>query len=265
MCVIERDRFFSTRMELLGRRLREAKRRGEALFINYTGSHTEKANNLLPADEAGHLALPDVVESDNPDPVSWVLVLAVLDLGENLISGLASEHGELPHGPVPVLVESRAGEEELVGVGLLLAGELDAWSPSVADEVVDLPGDLLVGERGEVGKALVPLLRLEDLFVVWRWESGGLVFSSQEREKKGGGGGSNRGRSTRRARFAGFAGHEATRIHTTPHTRPSLSLSHTSLCSSTRHTQTNKHDDVPACRPWRLACGWPWRRPCGTG
>ena len=118
---------------------------------------------LLPADEAGHLALPDVVESDNPDPVSWVLVLAVLDLGENLISGLASEHGELPHGPVPVLVESRAGEEELVGVGLLLAGELDAWSPSVADEVVDLPGDLLVGERGEVGKALVPLLRLEDL------------------------------------------------------------------------------------------------------
>ena len=163
MCVIERDRFFSARMELLGRRLREAKRRGEALFINYTGSHTEKANNLLPADEAGHLALPDVVESDNPDPVSWVLVLAVLDLGENLISGLASEHGELPHGPVPVLVESRAGEEELVGVGLLLAGELDAWSPSVADEVVDLPGDLLVGERGEVGKALVPLLRLEDL------------------------------------------------------------------------------------------------------
>ena len=165
MCVIERERFFffSTRMELLGRRLREAKRRGEALFINYTGSHTERANNLLPADEAGHLALPDVVESDNPDPVSWVLVLAVLDLGENLISGLASEHGELPHGPVPVLVESRAGEEELVGVGLLLAGELDAWSPSVADEVVDLPGDLLVGERGEVGKALVPLLRLEDL------------------------------------------------------------------------------------------------------
>ena len=163
MCVIERDRFFSTRMELLGRRLREAKRRGEALFINYTGSHTEKANNLLPADEAGHLALPDVVESDNPDPVSWVLVLAVLDLGENLISGLASEHGELPHGPVPVLVESRAGEEELVGVGLLLAGELDAWSPSVADEVVDLPGDLVVGERGQVGKALVPLLRLEDL------------------------------------------------------------------------------------------------------
>ena len=164
MCVIERERFFfSTRMELLGRRLREAKRRGEALFINYTGSHTERANNLLPADEAGHLALPDVVESDNPDPVSWVLVLAVLDLGENLISGLASEHGELPHGPVPVLVESRAGEEELVGVGLLLAGELDAWSPSVADEVVDLPGDLVVGERGEVGKALVPLLRLEDL------------------------------------------------------------------------------------------------------
>ena len=45
MCVIERERFFfSTRMELLGRRSREAKRRGEALFINYTGSHTEKAN-----------------------------------------------------------------------------------------------------------------------------------------------------------------------------------------------------------------------------
>merc|ERR1719426_139029 len=102
-------------------------------------------------------------------------VLAVLDLGENLISGLASEHGELPHGPVPVLVESRAGEEELVGVGLLLAGELDAWSPSVADEVVDLPGDLLVGERGEVGKALVPLLRLEDLHAGHGdWPAGGL-------------------------------------------------------------------------------------------
>merc|ERR1712045_825026 len=150
-------------MELLGRRLLEAKRRGEALFINYTGSHTEKANNLLPADEAGHLALPDVVESDNPDPVSWVLVLAVLDLGENLISGLASEHGELPHGPVPVLVESRASEEQLVDVGLLLGSELDAWSPAVADQVVDLPGDLLVGQRGQVGQALVPLLRLEDL------------------------------------------------------------------------------------------------------
>ena len=85
---------------------------------------------------------------------------------------------------------------------------------------------------------------------MWRWESGGLVFSSQEREKKGGGGGSNRGRSTRRARFAGFAGHEATRIHTTPHTRPSLSLSlaHFTLLVDEAHTneQTRRRTCMPA-------------------
>merc|ERR1711871_596990 len=119
--------------------------------------------NLDSADESSHLALPDVVESDNPDSVAWVLVLALLDLLEDLISGLASEHRELPHGPVSVLVESRSGEEQLVGVGLLLGSELDAWSPAVADQVVDLPGDLRVGQRWQVGQALVCLLRLEDL------------------------------------------------------------------------------------------------------
>jgi hypothetical protein len=43
-----------------------------------------------------------------------------------------------------------------VGVAVRLAGtlELDAGSPAVVDEVLDLAGDLLVGEGGEEGEGL---------------------------------------------------------------------------------------------------------------
>jgi len=131
--------------------------------------------NLDSDDEASHLDLPDPVESDNTDSVSRVLLLALVDLSDDLLAGLASEHWELPHGPVPVLVESRAGEEELVGVGLLLRGELDAWGPAVSDQVVDLLGDVGVRKRRQVRQALVLLLWPEDLHAGHHdWPAGGL-------------------------------------------------------------------------------------------
>eukprot|EP00205_Picochlorum_sp_RCC944_P005341 CAMPEP_0182619718 /NCGR_PEP_ID=MMETSP1330-20130603/46241_1 /TAXON_ID=464278 /ORGANISM="Picochlorum sp., Strain RCC944" /LENGTH=206 /DNA_ID=CAMNT_0024839953 /DNA_START=160 /DNA_END=779 /DNA_ORIENTATION=- len=111
----------------------------------------------------GGLDLSGSVESDNSDSVSRVLLLAKSDLLEDLISRLASEEWELPHGPVSVLVESRSGEEELVGISFLLGGELNEWGPSVSNKVVNLLGDLLVGEVWQVGQALVLLLWLENL------------------------------------------------------------------------------------------------------
>ena len=68
-----------------------------------------------------------------------------------------------------------------------------------------------------------------------RWEGGGVSLLVPRARKKGGGGGSNRGRSTRRARFEGF---EATRPRgsTQPHTRPSLSLARFTQLVDEAHT-----------------------------
>ena len=82
------------------------------------------------------------------------------DLREDLLGvGAAVPRGASLH-PVAVVVVARVdgGVEAgpAVGVSVRLVGglELDAGSPAVVEEVLDLAGDLLVGEGGEEGESL---------------------------------------------------------------------------------------------------------------
>ena len=58
----------------------------------------------LVGDEADALHLADVVESDDPDEGVAVLGLAGVELLHDLDGVGASEHGQLPHRPVPAVV-----------------------------------------------------------------------------------------------------------------------------------------------------------------
>ncbi len=59
---------------------------------------------------------------------------------------------------VVVVAASRAAGETDVGdilhVGALSVRELQSRGPALADDVVDLLGDLVVGQRGQVGEGL---------------------------------------------------------------------------------------------------------------
>ena len=132
---------------------------------------------LLLGEEASLLDLGDPVEADHADLGAGVLLGALVDLLEDGGGVGAAEHGELPHEPVPVVVEAGAALEGLLDEGLVLTdGELDAGRPAVVEKVLDLSGGLLGGELGKVGKVLVPPLGLEGL------------LSTSEAEKEGGGG-----------------------------------------------------------------------------
>ena len=136
---------------------------------------------LLLGEEASLLDLGDPVEADHADLGAGVLLGALVDLLEDGGGVGAAEHGELPHEPVPVVVEAGAALEGLLDEGLVLTdGELDAGRPAVVEKVLDLSGGLLGGELGKVGKVLVPPLGLEGL------------LSTSEAEKEGGGGGETR-------------------------------------------------------------------------
>ena len=110
--------------------------------------------------EGGALHLLDVVEAGDADEALGEGLGARADLLEDLIGVGAAVHGELPHHPVAVVVVARddGGVEAgpAVGVSVRLVGglELDAGSPAVVEEVLDLAGDLLVGEGGEEGESL---------------------------------------------------------------------------------------------------------------
>jgi len=110
--------------------------------------------------EGGALHLLDVVETGDADEALGEGLGARADLLEDLIGVGAAVHGELPHDPVAVVVVARVdGGVEVgpaVGVGVGLGGrlELNAGGPAVVEEVLDLAGDLLVGEGGEEGESL---------------------------------------------------------------------------------------------------------------
>ena len=110
--------------------------------------------------EGGALHLLDVVEAGDADEALGVGLGARADLLEDLIGVGAAVHGELPHDPVAVVVVARgdggveAGPAVGVGVGLGGRLELNAGGPAVVEEVLDLAGDLLVGEGGEEGESL---------------------------------------------------------------------------------------------------------------
>ena len=110
--------------------------------------------------EGGALDLLDVVEAGNADEALGEGGGAGADLLEDLIGVGAAVHGELPHNPVAVVVVARGDGHvhtaPAVGVGVGLGGglELNAGGPAVVEEVLDLAGDLLVGEGGEEGESL---------------------------------------------------------------------------------------------------------------
>ena len=111
-------------------------------------------------EEGGALDLLDVVEAGNADEALGEGAGAGADLGEDLLGVGAAVHGELPHDPVAVVVVAgvhgvvHVGPAVGVGVGLVGGLELNAGSPAVVEEVLDLAGDLLVGEGGEEGESL---------------------------------------------------------------------------------------------------------------
>lgn len=61
----------------------------------------------LVGDETDALNLTDIVESDDTDESIWVSLLGLLELLQHLGRVGASEHGQLPHGPVAAVVVSR--------------------------------------------------------------------------------------------------------------------------------------------------------------
>merc|ERR1719359_1807297 len=110
---------------------------------------------LLLDDEPGDLHLALAVEGDHADGDVGVGPEAFLDLGDDLGPVGAAEEGQLPHVPVAVVVVAGAEDGVDLGDGLVAVLELDAGGPPVADHVVDLLGDLRVGEVGQEGHALV--------------------------------------------------------------------------------------------------------------
>ena len=115
-------------------------------------------------EETSALDLTDVVETDDTDVGTGEELLAELDLTENLLGVGASEHGELVHGPVTVVVvgdSGSAGETDARVRGdesLVLGSELNAGGESGVDKEVNLGRDLAVGEGGKVGHSLEELV-----------------------------------------------------------------------------------------------------------
>mmetsp|Transcript_21111 Transcript_21111/g.54121 ORF Transcript_21111/g.54121 Transcript_21111/m.54121 type:complete len:225 (+) Transcript_21111:142-816(+) len=110
--------------------------------------------------EGAHLHLLLGVEGRHADVALGEGGAGSGNLGQNLAGVGAAEHGQLPHRPVTVVVVARqgaldAGGEHVGGGGGLLGGDLKAGGPAVANDVVDLARDLLLGQRGQEGEGLV--------------------------------------------------------------------------------------------------------------
>jgi hypothetical protein len=114
-------------------------------------------------EETGALDLADVVEAYDADVRTGEELLAVVDLTEDLLGVGATEHGELEHRPVAVVLvgDGSGGEAGAVLVGderVLGGGELDAGGEAGVGEVLNLGSDLGVGEGGEEGHGLEELV-----------------------------------------------------------------------------------------------------------
>lgn len=106
----------------------------------------------LVGDEADQLHLPDVVEADDAHEGVRVLLVDLRHLLEHLAGVGASEHGQLPHGPVPAVVVP--GGPVVLTVHEPDLAELEARNPVVADEVLDLLQEVFLGEWRQVGQSL---------------------------------------------------------------------------------------------------------------
>ena len=109
--------------------------------------------------ESSDLDLAGGIEGDEADVGTGESLGASLDLLDNLGAISASEHGELPHGPVAVvLVSGRSTLETdaslVTDISVLGLRELEAGGESIADHVVYLAGDLAIRERGKERESL---------------------------------------------------------------------------------------------------------------
>ena len=106
------------------------------------------------------LDLLDVVETGDADVAIREGLDGSLDFGEDFVGVLAAVHRELPHNPVAVVVVARVdggvkvGPAVAVSVGVGFVFELDARSPAVVEQVLDLLGDFGIGERRQEGEGL---------------------------------------------------------------------------------------------------------------
>jgi hypothetical protein len=112
--------------------------------------------------ESAHLHLSDSIEGNQTDVGIWEGVGACLHLTEDLRSVSASEHWQLPHGPVSVVLVSRGNWSHSLGVlGSGVGGgwlrELEAWGPSVVHDVRHLLGDVIISEWWEERESLEEL------------------------------------------------------------------------------------------------------------
>jgi hypothetical protein len=129
-------------------------------LVNSAGSAGGRAVDQ----ERRALDLLDVVETGDTDVAIREGLDGSLDFGEDFIGGLAAVHRELPHNPVAVVVVQRVdggvkvGPAVAVSVGVGFVFELDARSPAVVEQVLDLLGDFGIGERRQEGEGLEHLV-----------------------------------------------------------------------------------------------------------
>merc|ERR1711998_58437 len=89
---------------------------------------------------------------------------ALLHLHEDLVGVGAAEHGQLPHGPVAVVVVAagrgghHTGGAVVGGHGARGVGELKGRGPALGHDVADLLGNVHGGQRGEEGQGLEELV-----------------------------------------------------------------------------------------------------------
>ena len=93
--------------------------------------------------ESSDLHLADSIEGHKTDVGIWESLGASVDLTQHLSSIRASEHWELPHGPVAVVIVSRGAVTHSLSVlggsvSGCWVGELKAWGPSVVHNVLHL-------------------------------------------------------------------------------------------------------------------------------
>jgi len=106
------------------------------------------------------LDLLDVVEAGNADEAIRERLGGGLHFSDDFVGVGAAVHGELPHDPVSVVVVQgvdgsvQVGPAVAVSVGVRLVFELDARSPAVVEQVLDLLGDFGIGERRQEGEGL---------------------------------------------------------------------------------------------------------------
>ena len=131
--------------------------------VAYTSKIDNQFPNPMPAsstnlrggggdEEAADLDLPLVVEAQHADVAVGVGLLALLNLAQHLGGVVASEHGQLPHGPVASVVV--AGALEVVAGDNTNLVELKARDEVLGDHVFHLLSDGVIGQRGQVRQGL---------------------------------------------------------------------------------------------------------------